>query len=222
MRCCLLPPFIVYYRTVYTQTRNAPAQTHSLLNTRMDNNKHINLTIHEASLPVELLHVIVSHTTADYLDDLIAGQLSVMVSDPYRRIGVQLQGLIQNTYKARLHSGVIEPIPVEPDKTLEKDNPIISLLQSSVKVRTITLKILSNILGIPLSDENGIERSVLSTVFLCCRASDNAIDSLRNHGRTSSHFAIFLHTPLYSQDTSDSLTMRKLYTRPGSLYPTQC
>lgn len=130
----------------------------------MDNNKHVNPTMHEASLPVELLHVIVSHTTADYLDDLIAGQLSVMVSELYRRIDIQLQGLTQNAYKARLHSGVIEPIPVEPDKTLEKDNPIISLLQSNVKLRAITLKILSNILGIPLSDENGIERSVSSTV----------------------------------------------------------
>lgn len=153
----------ICYRTVYTQTHNTPTQSYFPSGNRMDNNKHIDPTVHEASLPVELLHVIVSHTTADYLDDLIAGQLSVMVSDPYRRIGVQLQGLIQHTYKARLHSGVMEPIPVEPDKTLEKDNPIISLLQSSVKLRAITLKILSNILGIPLSDENGIERSVSST-----------------------------------------------------------
>ncbi|KAJ3558202.1 hypothetical protein NM688_g1066 [Phlebia brevispora] len=91
------------------------------------------------SLPPELLYKVVSFATTEYLDDLIAGPLSIphtslTVSQPIN--ATELDALRQELEKH--------------DPALHAPNPLRPLLPSSYQLRSITLKVLSHVLGVGL------------------------------------------------------------------------
>ena len=111
-------------------------------------------------LPAELLYIMVSHVVINYLDDVIAGPLA-MPSSPLETIERDMA-----RFKAaptpngelaaagdNLEAEGVVTFDLYSDKTLEENNPIITLLQSGVQLRAMALRVLSNLLGIKLSKE---------------------------------------------------------------------
>ena len=89
------------------------------------------------TLPPELLYKIVLFTTTDYLDDLIAGPLSI----PHTGLDVP-------------HSTAeLEALRSEIDKhdpALRVPSPLRSLFSASYQLRSIALTVLSHVLGIAM------------------------------------------------------------------------
>ncbi|KAI0701197.1 hypothetical protein BC835DRAFT_1303793 [Cytidiella melzeri] len=127
----------------------------------------------EAQLPVELLHIIVSHVVSEYLDDLIAGPLALPAANIDLMTAEQAGGdhadvVVQvlppvlpppanGTAAGTAGPGWPATISLRADPDLEKGNPLISLLRTGAKIRATTLKVLSDVLDIELVDD-GIQR----------------------------------------------------------------
>ncbi len=97
------------------------------------------------NLPPELLYEVVGLSLAQYLDDLIAGSLKSNPSSPSLELGHR-DG--EGGADAALR-------PLEPSvstNSLEAEcyNPVVSLLNSSFQIRHVTLRVLSDALGISL------------------------------------------------------------------------
>lgn len=121
-----------------------------------------------AQLPAELLHTIISHVAVDYIDDLIVGPLALPFVDlsEMRDVVQAVQALGGQEPSAALAGAVNQAIgggrkeiTRSRDAALEMENPLIRLLRTCVLIRTTTLQVLSELLGIELLKE-GIYRYV--------------------------------------------------------------
>lgn len=96
-----------------------------------------NTTMVSPSLPSELLYKIVLFTATNYIDDLVAGPLSI----PHTGLDVP-------------HTAAeLEALRVEIDKSdpaLRVPSPLRSLFCASYQLRSIALKVLSHVLGIDM------------------------------------------------------------------------
>lgn len=111
-------------------------------------------------LPAELLYIVVSHVVINYLDDVIAGPLALP--------SPSLQIIERDMARFKAAPGPngevaaaggdpdaegVDTFELDSDESLEKDNPIIALLQTGVQLRATALEVLSKLLGIRLSKE---------------------------------------------------------------------
>ncbi|KAI0084143.1 hypothetical protein BDY19DRAFT_997988 [Irpex rosettiformis] len=121
--------------------------------------------------PAELLHIVASHVAVDYLDDVIAGSLSLpsqdfetVQNDMYRLLQAAPQianndgdDVAENANLSVTGVAEADTFDFYSDKALERDNPIIALLQTGAQLRATILDVLSGLLGIHLIKE-GIGR----------------------------------------------------------------
>ena len=92
-------------------------------------------------VPVELLHKIVVFKILKYLDDVIAGPLSIPP------MGVVTYGQSPDIPALREALNEFQ----RTDTALDAPNPVTALLAASYQLRDITMKALSTILGIDIT-----------------------------------------------------------------------
>ena len=91
-------------------------------------------------LPTELLRQIFVLSLVDYLDDLIDGPLKLRAA----------QGTISRDVEFAQDVADLPPDVIDP--ATNAPNPILTLLRTSYQIRAVTLKVISEVLGIPIEE----------------------------------------------------------------------
>ncbi len=114
------------------------------------------------ALPPEVLYDIIARITAEYIDDVVAGPLSMPRQDIPSIMDQQTgnqndeEGAAVNLEQQVLFGLMpdqLTPDLDEDDPVTNAPNPIIPLLTVSYQYRRTTLKVLSDALGIPMNEE---------------------------------------------------------------------
>ncbi len=107
-------------------------------------------------VPPELLYEIVGLILAEYLDDVIAGFHRLPGPTP---MDLLTTGLLTDTELQELQKPLVSP-PIDQnteDPALSFPSPIVPLLRVSFQLREVTLKVMSDALGIAI-DNKGVGR----------------------------------------------------------------
>ncbi|KAJ3558114.1 hypothetical protein NM688_g1110 [Phlebia brevispora] len=136
--------------------------------------------------PAEVLYDIISSLLADYVDDLLLGSLALKLPVSVGATSLISQDLA--TVKAELERNDVAP---------SSPNPIVPLLCSSYQLRDITLKAISNTLGIEIEGwEAGLKRlkrkpmTKIQPLRLLLASPGHAYDTMQHESLPdiSSHF----------------------------------